>query len=93
MPDTQTLLVAIADGDQRDHIAGQLDADGHTVYTADGAAATIAKLAAVAIDALVLGPLQHAAAAPALLHDLRAGTLHARVTQPSPSSPSATPTS
>ncbi len=79
MSDTQTLLVAIADGDQRDHVAGQFDADGHTVYTADCAAATIAKLATVAADALVLGPLQHAAAAPALLRELRAGTLNARV--------------
>jgi DNA-binding response OmpR family regulator len=79
MSDTQTLLVAIANGDQRDHVAGQFDADGHTVYTADCAAATIAKLATVAADALVLGPLQHAAAAPALLRELRAGTLNARV--------------
>jgi DNA-binding response OmpR family regulator len=79
MHDSQTILVAIADAHQRNHLAGQLDADGHTVHSADSAAATTSKLAVAAIDALVLGPLEQVATAPGLVRDLRAGTLHTRV--------------
>jgi hypothetical protein len=35
-----TLLIATTDHDQREFLAAQLDADGHTVYEADRAAAS-----------------------------------------------------
>ncbi|MGH2941279.1 MAG: winged helix-turn-helix transcriptional regulator [Solirubrobacteraceae bacterium] len=75
---SQTILVALADNDGRDALAAQLDADGHTVHTADTTATTSRKLAAHAIDVLVLGELEHAAAATGLLRELRAGTLSIR---------------
>ena len=68
-----TVLVATADEQQRAFVAGQLDADGQTVYEADHAAAVIARLSAHAIDALILGDLEHRADAPGLLRAIRAG--------------------
>src|SRR5687768_7238185 len=73
-----TMLVAIADEQERTFVAAQLDADGHTVYEADHAAAVIARLSAHAIDALILGDLEHPADAPTLLRAVRAGQ-HPRV--------------
>jgi DNA-binding response OmpR family regulator len=67
------LLIAVTDQHQRAFLAGQLDADGHTVYEADSTAAVIAKLSAHAIDVLILGCLQRPADAPALLRAIRAG--------------------
>jgi DNA-binding NtrC family response regulator len=61
------LLIATADHDQREFLAAQLDADGHTVYEADSTTAVIAKLSAHAIDVMILGRLQRPADAPALL--------------------------
>jgi two-component system OmpR family response regulator len=68
-----TLLIATTDRDQRAFLAGQLDADGHTVYEADHTAAVIARLSAHPVDVLVLGELEHPADGPALLRALRAG--------------------
>src|SRR5688572_23284303 len=73
-----TMLVAIADEQERTFVAGQLDADGHTVYEADHAAAVIARLSAHAIDALILGGLEHPADAAGLLRAVRAGQ-HPRI--------------
>jgi DNA-binding response OmpR family regulator len=73
-----TLLIATTDRDQRGFLAGQLDADGHTVYEADHTAAVIARLSAHAVDALVLGELEHPADGPALLRAIRAGE-HPRI--------------
>jgi two-component system OmpR family response regulator len=70
-----TLLIATSRQDQRAFLAGQLDADGHTVYEADHTAAVIARLSAHAVDVLVLGELEHG---PALLRALRAGE-HPRI--------------
>jgi DNA-binding response OmpR family regulator len=72
------MLVAIADEQERAFVIGQLDADGHTVYEADHAAAVIARLSAHAIDALILGDLEHPADAPGLLRAVRAGQ-HPRI--------------
>jgi DNA-binding response OmpR family regulator len=66
------------DKTERAFMAGQLDADGHTVYEADHTAAVTARLAAHAIYALILGNLQHPADAPALLRTVRAGQ-HPRI--------------
>jgi DNA-binding response OmpR family regulator len=68
-----TVLVATVDNEERAFVAGQLDADGHTVYEADHTAAVIAKLSAHAIDALILGDLEHPADAPGLLRAVRTG--------------------
>jgi hypothetical protein len=48
-----TLLIAGADDGQRAFLAEQLDADGHSVYDADQAAAVIAKLSSHAVDVLI----------------------------------------
>ena len=56
-----TILIAIADEHQRAHLATHLDADGHTVYAADAAASTTAKLTVHPIDVLVLGELERPA--------------------------------
>jgi hypothetical protein len=45
-----TLLIASADAARRTYLATQFDADGHTVYAADSAASTIAKLSKYAVD-------------------------------------------
>ena len=74
-----TILIAIADDHQRAHLATHLDADGHTVYAADAAASTTAKLTVHPIDVLVLGELERPAQSLALLRELRAGQLHLRV--------------
>jgi|SRR5215218_1178010 len=66
-----TLLIATADAGQRAFLAAQLDADGHTVYEADHAAAAIAKLSAHAIDVLILGGLDHPAQRFALVRAIR----------------------
>jgi DNA-binding response OmpR family regulator len=73
-----TLLIATSDRDQRGFLAGQLDADGHTVYEADHTAAVIARLSAHPVDVLVLGELEHPADGPALLRAIRAGE-HPRI--------------
>jgi DNA-binding response OmpR family regulator len=73
-----TLLIATVDEEQRAFVASQLDADGHSVYEADHAAAVIAKLSAHAIDALILGDLQRPSEAPGLLRAIRAGE-HPRI--------------
>ena len=76
--------MALADNARRDALAAQLDADGHTVHTADSAATTCMKLAGPAIDVLVLGELEDAATAIGLLRDLRAGTLSSRANPAQP---------
>jgi DNA-binding response OmpR family regulator len=68
-----TLLVATADRDQRAFLVAQLDADGHVVYEADSSTGAVAKLAAHAIDVLLLGGLERPADGPALLRAVRAG--------------------
>jgi CheY-like chemotaxis protein len=68
-----TLLIATVDEDRRRFLAGQLDADGHTIHEADHQAAVIAKLSAHAIDVLILGDLERPADAPGLLRSVRAG--------------------
>jgi two-component system, OmpR family, response regulator ResD len=68
-----TLLIATSRQEQRTFLAGQLDADGHTVYEADHTAAVVARLSAHAIDVLILGELERPADAPALLRAVRAG--------------------
>jgi DNA-binding response OmpR family regulator len=72
------LLIAGAEPTQRAFLAGQLDADGHTVNEADHAAAVLAKLSGHAVDVLVLGDLERPSEAPALLRSVRAGE-HPRV--------------
>jgi two-component system KDP operon response regulator KdpE len=74
-----TLLIAQPDRARREFLAGQLDADGHTVHQADSIAAATAKLCAHAIDVLLLADLGRPADAPGLLRELRAGRLHTRV--------------
>ncbi len=73
-----TVLVATVDEQERAFVAGQLDADGHTVYEADHAAAAIARLSTHTIDALILGNLEHPADTPRLLRAIRAGQ-HPRI--------------
>jgi len=76
---THTVLIATADPAARAFIAGQLDADGHSVYEADSRAATTTRLAVHAIDVVLLGALDAPAAPALLLRDLRAGRLDPRV--------------
>jgi DNA-binding response OmpR family regulator len=73
------LLIATHDNAAREFLASQFDADGHSVFLADSAAATTATLCANAIDVVLLGDFQAPAVAPALLRCLRAGKLHTRV--------------
>jgi DNA-binding response OmpR family regulator len=73
-----TLLIATTDQDQRAFLAAQLDADGHTLYEADSTQAAVAKLAAHAIDVMILGGLERPADGPALLRSMRAGD-HERI--------------
>jgi DNA-binding response OmpR family regulator len=73
-----TILIAAIDAEQRTFLAGQLDADGHTVYEVDHAAAVIAKLSCHPVDVLVLGELQRPYEAPALMRSVRAGE-HPRI--------------
>lgn len=74
-----TLLIATADQPRREFLAHQLDADGHTIRLADSPEQTTSKLAAHAIDVVLLGDFDATADAPALLRALRAGQLHTRV--------------
>jgi DNA-binding response OmpR family regulator len=74
-----TLLIATADQPRREFLAHQLDADGHTIHLADSTEATTGKLAAHAVDVVLLGDFDSAADAPALLRSLRAGQLHSRI--------------
>ena len=71
-----TLLIAAANTSLREFLAAQLDADGHAVHTADDTSATIAKLAAHAIDLALVADLEHPAAAPALIGAIRCGAHH-----------------
>jgi DNA-binding response OmpR family regulator len=73
-----TLLIATTDPGQRTFLAGQLDADGHTVYEADSTTGALTALCGQAIDVLVLGELQRAADAPGLLRAVRGGQ-HQRI--------------
>jgi DNA-binding response OmpR family regulator len=75
MHQTYTLLIATADDALREFHTTQLDADDHTIYQADHAAAVTAKLSTHAIDVLILGDLEQPADAPKLLRVLRAGQL------------------
>ena len=77
-PAQHTLLVAAGDPGLRAFLAGQLDADGHTVYEADQAAGVVAKLSCYAVDVLVLGELERPAEATRLVRSVRAGR-HERV--------------
>jgi DNA-binding response OmpR family regulator len=78
-PATQhTLLIVDADHEQRAFLAGQLDADGHTIYEADHAAAVLAKLSCHPVDVLILGELERPFETTALVRSVRAGE-HQRV--------------
>jgi len=79
MHQQRTILIASATSDLGEHHARHLDADGHTVHSADSAASMTARLTAHAIDVVVLGELERAALSLATLRQLRAGQLHARV--------------
>jgi DNA-binding response OmpR family regulator len=59
-------------------LAGQLDADGHTVYEADSTTGALTALCGQPVDVLILGELQRAADAPGLLRGVRGGE-HQRV--------------
>jgi DNA-binding response OmpR family regulator len=73
-----TILVAVAHRPElRDELAAQLTADGHHVHHSRHGHAT-ALLSGRHIDVLILGALEHVAAAPALVRELRAGTLDPR---------------
>ncbi len=68
-----TLLVANAHQGQRVCLASQLEADGHTIYEADGLAPTIEKLSTYPIDVMILGALGRLSDSTALLRAVRAG--------------------
>jgi DNA-binding response OmpR family regulator len=67
-----TLLIATGDEAQRSFLAAQLDADGHTVYAANDAQGTVARLSGHAIDVLILGDLDRSADGLRLLRAIRA---------------------
>jgi CheY-like chemotaxis protein len=71
-PTQHTLLIATGDEPQRSYLAGQLDADGHTVYDPDTVMATVARLSEHAIDVLILAELDHPADGLRLLRAIRA---------------------
>jgi DNA-binding response OmpR family regulator len=73
-----SLLLATTDQHQRAFLAGQLDADGHTVYEADTTTGAVTVLSRQPVDVLLLGELQRPADAPALLRAVRAGE-HPRI--------------
>ena len=73
-----TILIAGTDPDRRTFLAGQLDADGHTIHEADQTAAVIAKLSSHAIDVLILGELQRPYQTTALVRAVRAAK-HPRI--------------
>lgn len=75
----RTILIASTNSDLREHHARHLDADGHTVHTAEDAASTTARLTTHAIDVVVLAELERPALSLATLRQLRAGQLHTRV--------------
>jgi len=75
----RTILIASTDSTLREHHARHLDADGHTVHSADSAASMTARLTAHAIDVVVLGELERPALSLATLRQLRGGQLHTRV--------------
>jgi DNA-binding response OmpR family regulator len=79
-----TLLIATADEARHGFLARQLDADGHTIHVADSPEQTTSKLAAHAIDVMLLGDFHTSADAPALLRTLRAGQLHTRIHRAQP---------
>jgi DNA-binding response OmpR family regulator len=78
MPLSILLAVADAGPSSRGELAEQLAADGHDVHQAHHSRHTVALLAGRHLDVLILGALEHPAAALALLRELRAGTLDAR---------------
>jgi DNA-binding response OmpR family regulator len=74
-----SILVAVANRPElRDELADQLTADGHDVHQAHHSRHAVALLAGRHIDVLILGALEHPAAALRLLRELRAGTLDPR---------------
>jgi DNA-binding response OmpR family regulator len=74
-----SILVAVANRPElRDQLADQLTADGHDVYQAHHSRHATSLLVGRHIDVLILGALEQPAAAPALLRELRAGTLDPR---------------
>jgi two-component system, OmpR family, response regulator ResD len=76
--DQHTLLIATTHQGRRAFLAGQLDADGHTVHEADHLAAAVAKLSAHAIDVVLLGGLEHPVEGRTLLRAVRGGE-HPRI--------------
>ena len=78
MPLSILLAVADAGPSSRGELADQLIADGHEVHQAHHSRHAVALLAGRRLDVLMLGVLEHPAAALALLRELRAGTLDAR---------------
>ena len=79
MHQKRTILIASATTDLGEHHARHLTADGHTVYSADDTASLTARLTTHAIDVVVLADLERPAVSLAILRQLRAGQLHARV--------------
>jgi two-component system response regulator AdeR len=73
-----TILIAGTDHDQRTFLAGQLDADGHTIHEADDTAAVIAKLSSHAVDVLILGELERPFEITGLVRSVRASK-HPRI--------------
>jgi two-component system KDP operon response regulator KdpE len=74
-----SILVAVANRPElRRELVDQLTADGHDVHQAHHSRHAVALLAGRHIDVLILGALEHPAAALALLREMRAGTLDAR---------------
>jgi len=76
---SHTLLLAIADDERRAFLAAQLDADGHTVYEADDRAGAVAKLSTHPVTMTILGELEEARSATALLRDVREANAYPRV--------------
>ena len=74
-----SILVAVANRPElRRELVDQLTADGHDVHQAHHSRHATSLLAGRHIDVLILGALEHPAAALALLREMRAGTLDAR---------------
>jgi DNA-binding response OmpR family regulator len=74
-----SILVAVANRPElRRELVDQLTADGHDVHQAHHSRHAVALLAGRHIDVLILGALEHPAAALALLREMRAGTRDAR---------------
>lgn len=79
MHQQRTILIASATTHLREHHARHLDADGHTVHSADDTVSLTARLTTHAIDVVVLADLERPAESLAVLRKLRAGELHTRI--------------